>query len=145
LARSNQVHLALQWSGGLRFLARTPVGDLVLDGDAAAGPSPVQALALALASCMGTDVVDILAKGRFTVEACEVVFDGERRPEDPRRFLAISLRFLVRGAIPPDRIERAIALSKDHYCSVWHSLNPDIAFTTSFELLGPESRGATGA
>jgi putative redox protein len=118
---------------------------MTLDGDSAAGPSPVQALALALASCMGTDVVDVLVKGRFPIEGCEVVFDGERRPEPPRRFVAISLHFLVRGAVPGDRVERAIALSRERYCSVWHSMNPDIDFRTSYEVVPAPPEGRPGA
>jgi uncharacterized OsmC-like protein len=36
--------------------------------------------------------------------------------------------------VPPDKIERAIALSHETYCSVWHSLRPDTDFATSFEV-----------
>jgi uncharacterized OsmC-like protein len=38
------------------------------------------------------------------------------------------------GDVPADRVQRAIALSRDKYCSVWHSLRQDITFTTSFEV-----------
>ena len=48
--------------------------------------------------------------------------------------MKVDLRFSVRGPVPADRVERAIALSREKYCSVWHSLRPDIAFTTSFEV-----------
>ncbi len=41
----------------------------------------------------------------------------------------------MQGEIPPDRVERAIQLSRERYCSVWHSLNPDIEFKTSFEIV----------
>jgi putative redox protein len=46
----------------------------------------------------------------------------------------VDLHFAVRGSVPADRVERAITLSRERYCSVWHSLRPDIAFTTSFEV-----------
>jgi uncharacterized OsmC-like protein len=46
----------------------------------------------------------------------------------------VELSFVVIGNVPPDRVERAIALSRERYCSVWHSLRPDIAFATSFEI-----------
>ena len=42
---------------------------------------------------------------------------------------------LLTGAIPRDRVERALELSREKYCSVWHSLRQDIRFTTSFEVL----------
>jgi putative redox protein len=133
--------LELAWTGGLRFEAHSKGGVITLDGDGKAGPSPVQALGLALAGCMGADVIDILTKGRFSVEAMAVRFEGERAPTDPRRFVRISLHVRVRGLVPPDRVERALQLSRERYCSVWHSLQPDIEFHTSFEVLAPETRG----
>jgi uncharacterized OsmC-like protein len=36
--------------------------------------------------------------------------------------------------VGPDKVERAIALSREKYCSVWHSLRQDIDFRTSFEV-----------
>jgi putative redox protein len=122
--------LELAWKGGLRFEGQ----GITVDGDSKAGPSPVQALGLALAGCMGSDVIDILTKGRFTVASMRVHFEGERAQEDPRRFLRIRLHFRLSGEIPSDRIQRALDLSRERYCSVWHSLNPDIAFGTSFEV-----------
>ena len=52
---------------------------------------------------------------------------------DPRRFLRVRLRFEVSGDVPVEKIDRALALSRETYCSVWHSLRPDIEFETSFE------------
>ena len=42
---------------------------MTIDGDSTAGPSPVQALAFALAGCMAADVVYILTKGRHPLRA----------------------------------------------------------------------------
>jgi putative redox protein len=47
----------------------------------------------------------------------------------------VRLHFVVRGAVPPAAVERAVALSHDKYCSVWHSLRQDIGFSTSFDLV----------
>ena len=49
--------------------------------------------------------------------------------------MKVDLRFTLEGEIPGDRVERAIALSREKYCSVWHSLRPDIELTTSFEVI----------
>ncbi len=46
----------------------------------------------------------------------------------------MALHFAARGDVPPDKLERAIALSREKYCSVWHSLDPAIEFRTSFEV-----------
>jgi len=129
------VTVSLEWKGGLRFAGPTPGGELVLDGDSAAGPSPVQALAFALAGCMAADLVHILTRGRVPPRGLRVTFTGERAEQDPRRFVRIGLRFEVSGDIPAEKVERALALSREKYCSVWHSLRPDIELDTTFEVV----------
>jgi len=124
----------LRWSDGLRFGATSGPAAIVVDGDGEGGPSPMQLAAFGLAGCMAADVVSILQKGRHPLAGLRVVFEGERAPEPPRRFLRITLHFHASGAVPPDAVERAIALSREKYCSVWHSMRPDIAFLTSFDV-----------
>ena len=124
----------LEWEGGLRFRGRTGERELRLDGDSIAAVSPMESLALSLAGCMGSDVVHILVKGRVELKGLSARLIAERAPEEPRRLVKVDLRFAVRGAVPADKVERAITLSREKYCSVWHSLRPDIAFTTSYEM-----------
>ena len=124
----------LTWEGGLRFTARSNGQELHLDGDTRSAASPVQALAAALAGCMAIDVIHILNKARLPPVGLEARFEGARADEDPRRFTSIQLHFAITGDIPADRIERAIALSREKYCSVWHSLRQDLEFVTSFEV-----------
>jgi putative redox protein len=81
---------------------------------------------------MAADVVDILRKGRHPLTALRVTFVGTRAEQPPRRFLHIDLRFDVHGAVPVEAVERAIALSRDKYCSVWHSFRQDIVLSTTF-------------
>ncbi len=129
------VATSLTWLGDLRFTAATKGGDLTLDGDSRVAPSPVDALAASVAGCMVTDVAEILTKGRHPLEGLEVQLVAERAEEPPRRFLRVTLRFSVRGAVPAAAVERAINLSRDTYCSVWHSLRTDIELFTSFEVV----------
>jgi putative redox protein len=126
----------LEWQRDLRFDARSGRSELVLDSDGVAGPSPVETLALALAGCMTVDVVDVLKKGRHELHGLSASLTAERAPEPPRRFLSVSMHFVVRGAVPHAAIERALQLSRDKYCSVWHSMRQDIPLTTTFEV-GP--------
>ena len=128
------VEVELVWDGDLRFRGRAGEAAIVVDSDGRAGPSPVQALGLALAGCMSVDLAHILARGRQPLRALHARLRAERAPEDPHRIVRVDLRFTVTGAVAPDKVERAIALSRKTYCSVWHSLRQDIEFTTSFEI-----------
>jgi putative redox protein len=128
------IRLELDWKGDLRFEGRSGEVGLVLDSAGKAGPTPVQALAFGLAGCMAVDVAHILNKARLPLASLRARLVGERAPEDPKRLTRIDLHFRVGGEVPADRVERALALSREKYCSVWHSLRPDIVFNTSFEI-----------
>jgi putative redox protein len=123
------------WVEDLRFGATSGKIATLLDGDSTAGPSPVQMLVMALAGCMSIDVVDILRKGRHPLAAFRATVTAERAPDPPRRLITAALRFHVHGNVPATAVERAIALSRDKYCSVWHSLRTDIELTTTFEVV----------
>lgn len=133
-----EVEAVLTWDGDLRFQGQAGSAALVVDSDGRAGPSPVQALVLALAGCMSVDVVHILERGRQPLRALTAHARARRAAEEPHRLVAVDLRFTVTGDIPPDKVERAIALSREKYCSVWHSLRQDIEFTTSFEVMAAD-------
>lgn len=124
----------LTWLGDLKFQASTPRTGIVLDGQSTDGPSPPEAVAMALAGCMAIDLADIVIKGRHPLTSLEAKIVGERREEPPRHFVRFTLTFVVGGNVPPHAIQRAIDLSRDKYCSVWHSLRQDIQFDTSFEV-----------
>jgi putative redox protein len=124
----------LVWTRDLTFSVTTATSTLTLDGSAVAGPSPVDALAAALAGCMTTDVTDLLVKGRHPLHALRSHFVADRAQDDPHRFLRAALTFSIEGAVPAAAVERAIALSRDKYCSVWHSMRQDIEFTTAYEI-----------
>jgi putative redox protein len=125
----------LEWKGGLRFRGRSAEAEVLMDSPPKGGFSPVQALGFGLAGCMAMDVASILERGRLGLKGMKVHLEGRRSPEHPKRLFAAELRFTVEGPVPPDRVERAIALSRERYCSVWHSLREDIELTTSFEIL----------
>jgi putative redox protein len=124
----------LAWSGDLRFDATSGATTAVVDGDGRQGLSPPQHAAVGLAGCMAVDVVDILRKGRHPVDGLRVTFTGVRAEHPPRRFVQIDLRFDVQGAVPVAAVERAVALSREKYCSVFHSFRQDIAFNVSVHV-----------
>jgi putative redox protein len=139
---TNTVSAELVWTKDLIFGATSGESALIVDGDSAAGASPVQLLVFGLAGCMAMDVIDILRKGRHPVSAFRVSLSGERNPEPPRRLLSVSLVFHVHGTVPAEAVERAITLSREKYCSVWHSMRQDIEMRTSHEIVPATERAA---
>jgi putative redox protein len=126
--------LELIWEHDLVMKGRSGDATIVLDSAGQAGPSPVQTLAFALAGCMGMDVVYILRKGRFDLRGLKIALTAERAPEDPHRITAVAIDFTVTGDVPKEQVQRAIDLSHEKYCSVWHSMRQDIPFTTTFSV-----------
>ncbi|MEI6669234.1 MAG: OsmC family protein [Acidobacteriota bacterium] len=121
----------LTWDSGLSFTARDATHAWVLDGRNQAGPSPPIALVSALAGCMSIDVVDILTKGRHAVRALSTRVVGHRAEQDPRRLVRVEMRFVIDTDATAEHIQRAIDLSRDKYCSVWHSMRQDIELTAT--------------
>jgi putative redox protein len=126
--------LELVWRDELVFDGRSGQATMVLDSAGQAGPSPVQALAFALAACMGMDVVYILRKGRHDLRGLAVALVAQRAPDEPHRITAVNLAFAVTGNVPETQVQRALDLSHQKYCSVWHSMRQDIPFTSTFTV-----------
>jgi putative redox protein len=124
----------LHWTHGLVFTATNGASSIVVDGDTREGLSPVQALAVAFASCMSADVVAILAKGRHQIRAFTCHLEADRADDHPRRVTRIILQMTIDGDVPGDAVARAIALSREKYCSVWHSMRTDIELTATFSI-----------
>lgn len=120
----------LQWTGrGLVFQGGRPGGIRIpIDGDSEEGPSPMDTFLLGLSACMGSDIVHILKKARVPLEDFRVEARGDRAEENPRRFLRIEVVFRAAGPAAEDqaKLERALALSRETYCSFVHSLRSDI-------------------
>jgi len=125
-----------QWQGGRRFDFGREGGPVArADGDAATGPSPVDTLLGALASCASIDVVDILAKRRTPVATLEVKVEAERANSAPRRLTHVRLAFRITGeGIEREQAERAIELSITKYCSVRDSLDPELPIEWTLAL-----------
>lgn len=127
----------VRWQEGRRFEAVGGAGvPVMLDGDRNSGPSPMEALLMGLAGCMAVDVVDILHKMRVPFSGLAVRADGERRADPPRRFTAVRLVYRVEGMADAERdqLQRAIDLSREKYCSVLHTLQPDLDLEILIEV-----------
>lgn len=129
--------LRIEWlREGLRFEAQHPQHRFEADGDGQSAYSPVQHLLLSLATCTAADVIDIATKMRVPIGGLDIEIDGDRNAEPPRFFTAIRIVYIARGVSAEDRpkIERAIELSHDKYCSVMHSLRKDIVLSSELKL-----------
>jgi putative redox protein len=128
----------LEWQHtGMVFKGGAPGGvETTADGNGKVAISPVQTLLFSLASCTASDIVEILGKMRVTFDDLRVTIEGDRAPHPPRRYMAIRMRYELRGfpADCRDKLDRAIALSHEKYCSVLHSLRSDIEFHTDVVL-----------
>lgn len=133
------VDVSVAWTGhGLQFNASGgALIPILVDGDGRLGPSPVESLLIALASCMAADIIDIGGKMRLPIESLTVRATGMRNPVPPRRYLSAVLQFTVGGVADVDapKLTRALELSEEKYCSVMHTLRRDMEVTTELVRL----------
>lgn len=125
----------LQWKGEFRFEAAADHVRTAIDGDGQTGPSPVNLLLESVGACTAIDVVDILQKGRQEIRAMHVEVGADRREEFPRAVTKLYISFRIEGDVPEPTAQRAIDLSLEKYCSVFHSLRMDIAVDTELEIV----------
>jgi putative redox protein len=132
----NVRRVELTWEGDLRFRGGEPGGPTSLvDADNATAPGPMLTLLLAAAACSGADVVSILQKMRAEPASLRIEAEGRRQAEDPKRLRSIRFTFHIRGGVDQTKARRAIELSLQKYCSVVHSLAPDIAVEYDLDLV----------
>lgn len=99
------------------------------------GCSPTETLLLSVAGCLSIDVVHILRKMRCEITHFEVEAEGARNSDPPQYYRSFDLMIHISGeGITPKKIERAIALSRDKYCSVYHSLRKDIEVNIQYQI-----------
>src|ERR1700761_4430187 len=110
-----------EWKHDDVFEGKTEDGKtILLDGDSAHkhGPSPMEAVLMALCSCTSVDVVSILKNKRQELTGLIVSAVGTQAPAPPRIFTHIKLTYAVRGRLSRKAVEDAVSLSKHKYCSV---------------------------
>src|SRR5689334_4425050 len=114
----------IQLVEGMTFVAESGTGHaIVVDGapdigGRDLGPRPMELVLMGTGACSAIDVVHILRKARQPVTGCTVELEAERATEDPKVFTQIHFRFVVSGRqLSRAQVERAVALSKDKYCS----------------------------
>ena len=124
------------------FLAESGTGHaMVIDGAPAEGgrnlgPRPMELLLMGLGSCTAFDVVLILRKGREKVTDCVIEVEAERAATDPKVFTRIHMHYRVAGrGLAPAKVERAIALSAEKYCSASAIMSKTATITHDWEVV----------
>ena len=130
---------------GMAFLGEAGSGHgVIMDGAPEYGGRnlgfrPMELLLVGMAGCTAFDVVNILRKGREDVADCVVEVSAGRADEDPKVFTTLHLVYRVKGRnLSPAKVERAISLSKDKYCSASIMLGKTAKITHEFHVEAPE-------
>ncbi len=132
----------VKWVDGKMFVGESGSGHaVVMDGAPEAGGRnlgirPMELLLIGMGGCSSFDVVMILEKGRQAITDCVAEIEAERAATDPKVFTKIHVHFVVTGrGLDPAKVERAIALSAEKYCSASIMLGATAAITHDFEIV----------
>lgn len=132
----------VKWLDHMSFVGESGSGhSVVMDGAPEAGGRnlgvrPMEMLLLGLGGCSSFDVVMILQKSRQAITDCEVLLEAERASEDPKVFTRIHMHFMVKGHnLSADKVERAVKLSAEKYCSASMMLGKTAEITHDFEIM----------
>jgi putative redox protein len=135
------VKARISWVEARTFVGEAASGHGVVLGTAHGpdgakpGPSPMELVLIGTGGCAAWDVVSILEKGRQAVDDCRVELEAERATEEPRVFTRIHMHFVLSGReLDPRKVERAISLSAEKYCSASAMLAKTATITHDFEI-----------
>ncbi len=128
--------------GNMAFEATTESGHTIrMDSSPAfggedSGARPMEMLLAGMGGCTSIDVIHILEKARQKVESCEVQISAERADTDPKVFTHIHAHFILKGKnLNQNKVQRAITLSAEQYCSASIMLGKTATITHDFEII----------
>lgn len=132
----------IKWVQDVTFVGESGSGHaVVMDGAPEVGgrnlgPRPMEMLLLGLGGCSAFDVVLILKRGRVPVSDCVVEISAQRADTDPKVFTHIKLHYIVTGRqLDRNKVERAVQLSADKYCSASAIMEKTAKIETSIEIV----------
>jgi len=127
---------SLTWDKDLIFLGRTPRGfELDFDAEAQWGCIPTESLLLSIAGCLAIDVVSFITKMKAKITKFRIDIAGERNPTPPQYYTKVDMVIHIAGEhITPKKLDRAISLSQEKYCSVYHSLRKDLKVNVTYTI-----------
>lgn len=132
----------VKWLDHMSFVGESGSGhSVVMDGAPDSGGRnlgvrPMEMLLLGLGGCTAFDVVSILHKSRQQITDCEVEIEAERADGIPKVFTRIHIHFIVSGRkLEAKKVEKAVQLSADKYCSASRMLEKSAEITHDFEIV----------
>ncbi|PST82237.1 osmotically inducible protein OsmC [Pedobacter yulinensis] len=129
-------------SGKFNFEASNESGFTVeLDAKAAIGGEgrgfrPMEMLLIGLGGCSGIDMVNVLTKQKEDLQDIRIRITASRREDEvPAIFDEIDIRFELKGPLNPQKVERALALTFEKYCSVSNILQRSAKINFSYAIV----------
>ncbi len=126
----------------MQFVGEADSGHaIVMDGNKEVGGNntglrPTELLLIGTGGCSGMDVISILKKKKQDVTGLEIVVNGKKADDHPRRFTEIGIEFIVKGRnISEEAVKRAVQLSMDKYCSVKATLEGSAKVTFTHRII----------
>jgi putative redox protein len=104
-------------------------------GGTGTGMRPMQLLLTALGACGTIDIISILKKQRQHLEDIKIEVKGDRPETSPAPFSAAHIHFKLFGKLDPDKVQKAVSLSVEKYCSVAETIKQTTKITYSFEII----------
>ncbi len=130
------------WKGGFKFLGIDGSGrELKMDASVGAGGEgdgyrPSELPLLGLAGCTGIDTLEILQKMRQPVEGLEVRVVATPEKGYPAGYAQIEVQYIVLGkGLSMEKVEKAVKLSEDKYCTVGQTLANGTEMTHTIKLV----------
>ena len=137
------MNISVNWVDGMLMVGKSHSGhSITMDGPPEIGGDnlgvrPMEMLLLGVAGCTMIDVVTTLKKMRQELTHCETKLSAERADEHPKVFTDIHIQFIVKGQdLDPKKVEKAITLSAEKYCSASIMLGKTASITHDFEIVG---------
>ncbi len=99
------------------------------------GFRPMEMLLIGLGGCSGIDMVNVLTKQKEPLDDIKINIKATRKDEEmPPIFDVINIHFDLYGALNIQKVERALALTFEKYCSVSNILGRSATINFSHEI-----------
>ena len=136
------MNIYVKWIDRLLMVGKSDSGHaIVMDGPPEIGGEnlgvrPMEMLLLGMTGCTVIDVISTLKKMREDVVDCQTQVSADRSEEYPKVFTNIHVHFVLRGKqLNPLKVDKAIKLSAEKYCSASIMIGKTAIITHDYEII----------